>query len=319
MTELLHGSTFSGIEGIGLGLERAGIPTVCRVEKDPIAQSVLRRHAPTVPLFDDITKVRSDELPNGIVVLSGGFPCQDLSLAGARRGFRGERSGLFHAFMELARGLTPEWILLENVVGLLSSHKGRDMGTLIGALGDCGYSVAWRVLNARGFGVPQKRRRVFIVGHRGDARRAAAVLLEPESVQGNPRARTPVPTAPGAPRASSRESLPVVAMRMRQGKPGGGKGALISEECALTLATGNDQTVFVPEGRGYAVRRFTPVEQERLQGFPEGWTEFDDTGHALSDGARSKLLGNSVAVPVAEWIGRRLRAVHEGRDPDEVI
>src|SRR4029077_6548273 len=117
----------------------------------------------------------------------GGFPCQDLSVAGARAGFRGERSSLWFEFHRVLSELRPRWALIENVPGLLSSADGRDMATILGGLGELGYGGAYRVLDARWFGVPQRRRRVFIVGCLGDQKRAAQVLAVCESCGGHPQ------------------------------------------------------------------------------------------------------------------------------------
>jgi len=178
-------SLFSGAGGMDLGLHRAGITTTTFCEIDPRARSVLARHWPGVPIVEDVRNVdRTVGTPD---LVHGGFPCQDVSLAGRRRGMAGERSGLWWEFHRILSELRPAWCLIENVVGLLSSNGGRDMGAILGALGDLGYGFAYRVLDARYFGVPQRRRRVFIVGHLGD-RRSAQILLEPEGGEGNPEA-----------------------------------------------------------------------------------------------------------------------------------
>jgi DNA (cytosine-5)-methyltransferase 1 len=176
------GSLFSGIEGIGLGLEQAGHEIVWQCEQDEACRRVLGRHFPTVPCYEDVKEISG--APR-VDVLCGGFPCQDVSVAGRRAGLAGERSGLFFEFMRLVGELAPSWVLIENVPGLLSSGGGRDMGTVLGTLADLGYGWAYRVLDAQFFGVAQRRRRVFIVGCAGDAARAAQVLFEPESCSGD--------------------------------------------------------------------------------------------------------------------------------------
>ena len=184
-------SLFAGVGGFDLALERSGVKVVASVEIDDKARAVLARRFPDSTLFPDVTKVTADELRDaGFVpdrgILTGGFPCQDLSVAGRRAGLAGSRSGLFWEIVRLLDELKPRWFVLENVPGLLSSNDGRDMGIVLGALGELGYGFAYRVLDAQHFGVPQRRRRVFIVGHFGDGGgRAAQVLLEPESVRGD--------------------------------------------------------------------------------------------------------------------------------------
>ena len=183
MSRLSVGSLFSGIGGLDLGLERAGMDVRWQCEIDKAARSVLRRHFPDATLYDDVTTFGGEGEP--VDLICGGFPCQDLSVAGRRAGLAGERSGLFYEFMRIASELAPRWLLIENVPGLLSSNGGRDMGAVLGTLGELGYGWAYRVLDAQYFGVAQRRRRVFIVGCLGDAARAAQVLLEPESCSGD--------------------------------------------------------------------------------------------------------------------------------------
>ncbi len=178
-------SLFDGCHMFGLGARRAGLDCAGTSEIDTHAANVTRYHYPDTPQLGDVRNVGTTDAD----IVIGGFPCQDLSVAGDRRGLAGERSGLFWEIMRIARDNSPRWLLLENVPGLLSSNGGRDMGTVIGALGELGYGVAWRVLDAQYLGVPQRRRRVFIVGCLGDARRAGEVLFEPESVRGNPTPR----------------------------------------------------------------------------------------------------------------------------------
>jgi DNA (cytosine-5)-methyltransferase 1 len=197
MSDGTHASFFSGVGGLDLGLERAGWRTISFSEIDPYASSVLARHWPDVPNLGDITDLasrrRGEQLrqhPGGrdwrhATLWSGGFPCQDLSIAGKRAGLAGARSGLAFAFLDLVEQYRPVAILLENVPGLLSSHRGRDMAALLGRMVELGYGVAYRVLDAQYFGVPQRRRRVFILALRSGpddpdgrvaAERAATVL-----------------------------------------------------------------------------------------------------------------------------------------------
>jgi len=175
-------SLFAGVGGFDLALERAGVPVVAAVEWDKQAAGVLAHRFPNTKLFGDVQEVTGDDLRGaGFVpdsgILTGGFPCQDLSVAGKRAGLAGERSGMFWEITRLVQDLYPKWIILENVPGLLSSNGGRDMGTVLGALADLGYGVGYRVLDAQFFGVPQRRRRVFIVGCLGDDGTAPAKVL----------------------------------------------------------------------------------------------------------------------------------------------
>lgn len=245
-TGLQHVSLFSGVGGIDLAFERAGVPTVAACEIDKAAAGVLADHWPNLPLFDDVKELTGDDLralgcDPARTVLSGGFPCQDLSVAGGRRGMgEGTRSGLFWHIDRILGEFAPAWIVLENVPGLLSSvcicpgdercqdtgrhakpcgafikpknqprqwvdnaphgvkggscsggcisvHGGA-MGAVLGALAERGYGYAYRVLDAQFFGVPQRRRRVVIVGHLGDGAGPVEILFEPEGVRGDPSA-----------------------------------------------------------------------------------------------------------------------------------
>ena len=175
-------SLFAGVGGFDLALQRAGVKVVASVEWDKHAQNILKRHFPESHIFGDIQGVTGEQLiragfepSNGI--LTGGFPCQDLSVAGKRAGLAGKRSGLFWEICRLLDETRTQTVVLENVPGLLSSNQGRDMAVVIGALVERGYRVGWRVLDAQYFGVPQRRRRVFIVGCLGDARRTPEEIL----------------------------------------------------------------------------------------------------------------------------------------------
>ena len=174
-------SLFAGVGGFDLALERSGVQVVASVEIDKNARKILEKQFPNSTILEDVCDVTGKQLfelgfdSNGIIV--GGFPCQDLSVAGKRAGLAGDRSGLFFEITRILEETKAKYFILENVPGLLSSNKGRDMGTVIGTLDDLGYSVAWRVLDAQYFGVPQRRRRVFIVGCLGDDWRTPAEIL----------------------------------------------------------------------------------------------------------------------------------------------
>jgi len=175
-------SLFAGVGGFDLALERAGVKVVASVEWDKKAQEVLRRHFPESTIFGDISGVTGEQLiaagfepRNGII--TGGFPCQDLSVAGKRAGLGGSRSGLFWEICRLLDETRAQNFILENVPGLLNSNNGADMAVVLEALVERGYRVAYRVLDAQHFGVPQRRRRVFIVGCLGDSRGTPEEIL----------------------------------------------------------------------------------------------------------------------------------------------
>jgi len=166
MGVLTHGSLFSGLGGIDLGFDRAGIETKWQVEINPFCREILTQHWPNVRRYEDVKTIRGREIEK-VDIISGGFPCQDVSLCGLRKGLAGERSGLFYEFQRILKETYPQWVVIENVCGLLTSNHGRDFRTVTDALQEIGYGIEWRVLDAQFFGVPQRRRRVFIVGHLG--------------------------------------------------------------------------------------------------------------------------------------------------------
>lgn len=259
-------SLFSGVGGFDLALERHGIPVVASVEIDKRARGVIARHFPNTQLFNDVTEVTGGQLRDaGFIpddgIITGGFPCQDLSVAGRRAGLAGERSGLFWEIARLADELQPRWLILENVPGLLSSQGGRDMGIVLGTLGELGYGFAYRVLDSAYFGLAQRRKRVFIVGCLGDDGRAPGeVLALREGVRGYPAPSRATrqdiardvgegvakPLGTKRRHALDNETYAPVLLTMREGKDGGGKGPLVSVDQSLTLATGNGQVLIRP-------------------------------------------------------------------------
>lgn len=182
-------SLFAGVGGFDLAMQRKGVKVVASVEIDSKCNEVLAKHFPEATQFTDITTVKGEDLINAgftpsTGIITGGFPCQDLSVAGKRAGLAGERSGLFWEIARLVEETQTEYFVIENVPGLLSSNKGRDFGVVIGTMADLGYSLGWRVLDAQHFGVPQRRRRVFIVGKRTpDGTSVAEILFKSDSLR----------------------------------------------------------------------------------------------------------------------------------------
>lgn len=343
---LTAGSLFTGIGGFDLGFQRAGVRTSWMCERDAACQSVLRKHWPGVQIYDDVRSVGRDAEP--IDILMGGFPCQDVSIAGRRAGLAGERSGLWFEFHRILGELAPQWVVIENVPGLLSSNGGRDFAAILRGLVELGYGVVWRILDSQHFGVPQRRRRVYLVGHLGTGR-AAQVLFERESGAGN--------SEPGGPARQAVTASPegiagTVSSKWAKGSGGpagdeaynlivfdwqaGGDTMSASDRLSPSLVVGRTLAVTSPpsvsvdfrhstldgvtptlqaKGQGgYSLnmlpgvlhptdprpRRLTPLECERLQAFPDGWTA------GQSDSARYRQMGNAVTVSVAEWIARRI-------------
>jgi len=283
---------------------------------------------------NDVCEVGRHNLPL-CDVLVGGFPCQDLSVAGKRAGLPGERSGLFFEFVRVASELRPAWLVLENVPGLLSSNEGRDFAIVQLSLEDAGYSCAWRILDSQWFGVAQRRRRLFIVGH-SNPRCAGAVLFEPEGGAGD----SPAVRKTGADIAhalnartggvSGKENQETIIIdsfnqtagfgrsqtlsQGESGRPlvayalnahGGACGRINGESETFVTHTLSHEGFDASEdgtGRGTPLVG-SPPDPRRVRevaGLPRGM-----------DGRRYKQLGNAVTVPVIEWIGRRIIEVQE--------
>lgn len=295
-------SFFAGIGGFDLGFERAGLETVWQCEINDFCLDILEQHWPHVERVRDIREVEPHEIPSADVWV-GGFPCQDVSLArmGPRAGLAGNQSGLFYAFAELIESCRPETVVIENVAALLSSNQGRDFGIVIRSLAELGYGLAWRVIDSRYFGIPQSRSRVFIVGHLGSAASAGAILFESECGDRDFEAS----------RSNGQKSVSPFKIRAGDSRIGYVKKlahCLYAESARHTGTDWSRNYVSYPHG---AVRRLTPLETERLQGFPDDWTIPKQRRQDLDalDSARYHACGNAVSVPVAEWLGHRIRDV----------
>ena len=180
-------SAFSGIEAASVAFNLLGIETVGLSEIEPFPCALLKHHYPGIKNYGDITRQKEWELPDGIEFAAGGPPCQSFSVSGLRKGLADPRGNLTLEYLAFIERASPRWVLLENVPGILSSNGGRDFGAILGALAELGYGFAYATLDAQNFGVPQRRRRVFIVGHSGGCwQRPAAVLFNQESVFRNP-------------------------------------------------------------------------------------------------------------------------------------
>ena len=240
------GSLFSGIGGFDLGFERAGMEIVWQCEVDKKCQSVLRRHWPEVTVYDDVRDIGTGA--EAVDVICGGFPCQDVSVAGRRAGLAGERSGLWFEFHRVLQCLRPQWVVVENVPGLLSSNRGRDFATVIQGLVQLGYGVCWRVLDSQYFGVAQRRRRVFVVGHLGDGR-AAQVLFEREGLRGYPPSRG----------KAREDATPILEAGARTGSGGSGRnggGIGAAGDPMFTLQAAHQHAVAPPlTGNGVGAGR----------------------------------------------------------------
>ena len=336
-----YGSVCSGIEAATAAWHPLGWDAAFFSEIENFPRAVLEHHYPEVPLHGDFTTIGADDY-GSIDILVGGTPCQSFSIAGLRKGMDDDRGNLALEFLKLAQRKSPTWLVWENVPGVLSSNGGRDFGAFLGGLVELGYGFAYRVLDAQYFGVAQRRRRVFVVGYLGDWRRAAAVLFERESLSGHPapRRETREEVAACLTRGVGQrydfetETLPIAFGAQNSAK----QGDSVSKHVTPTLdksktpavAFAQNQTGEVREGQVFntlntnsnasgrntpllrdsmTVRRLTPIECERLQGFPDNYTQIPWRNKAAEDcpdGPRYKALGNSMAVPVMKWIGSRI-------------
>lgn len=383
----------------GLDMQCIGVSDI-----DAFPSAVLAHHYPEVPNHGDLNAFREWNV-QPFDLLVGGTPCQAFSVAGLRKGLDDPRGNLTLTYLALAARYRPRWILWENVPGVISDKTGAFASFLAG-LGELGYGFAYRILNAQYFGVPQRRRRVFVVGCLGGWPSAAAVLFEPASLcrdittrgkagkdatvsptlraggnrtggdrppgtdvdtadsliisrpilaNYNPQDPTMVTYVTGFNARQDPDSWPdrpgpldtdggtqavfTLAIRGRGDShdletrqdgiantiltPNGGRGGigvgavafaensrqeLREMDVAGSLKTGGGKPgqSYPAIRQGLAVRRLTPKECERLQGFPDDYTAIDYRGKPAADGPRYKALGNSMAVPVMRWIGSRL-------------
>ena len=285
-------SVCSGIEAASVAWGPLGWQPWAFAEVDAFPSAVLAHHYPTTPNLGDMSKFQ--EWPDADVdVLVGGTPCQSFSVAGLRKGLDDPRGGLLFAYLAVAGRYRPRWLVWENVPGVLSIDGGRAFGTLLGGLAELGYGFAYRVLDARYFGVPQRRRRVFVVGCLGNARRAAAVLFERASLS-------------GIPAAASVDSIEDRAWWAGEAR------VLNCIDAGYGRKWGSNQwyaRVHVIIGVDGRPRRATVLEVERCFGFPDDYTLIPYRGKPAVDGPRYKALGNSFAVNVVRWIGRRIHEV----------
>ena len=321
-----YGSLCSGIEAATVAWHSLGWQPQFFSDIEKFPNAVLKHHYPNVPNYGDMTNF-GDWPDESINLLVGGTPCQSFSVAGLRGGLDDPRGNLALTYLAIAERYAPRWLLWENVPGVLSSRGGRDFGSFLGALGKLGYGFAYRVLDAQFFGVAQRRRRVFVVGYLGDWRRAAAVLFERESrrrdtapsrEKGQEAAKT-ITAGVGQRYDFESENFPIAIAENiigRQPQNGGrcfqqntrDEVRYISEDGqvtgALSANSGMKQTNYIHQDT--SARRLTPKECERLQGFPDGYTDIYDK---TPDTPRYKALGNSMAVPVMRWIGYRVNKV----------
>ena len=337
-------SLFAGIGGFDLGFEQAGHKCVAQVEWDKSAAGVLKYRFPGIPVFSDITKLSADDLPD-CEIITYGFPCQDLSLAGTRKGLDGKRSGLFYEATRLirelrAKGCRLRFAVAENVGGLFSADDGVAFARCIRELLNCGSSeTGWRLLDSQYFGVAQRRKRVFIVSDFA-GRSADEILSISESLPRHPAPsreagqETAGDVEAGIGKHSKWPAQVAGTLDAHYGYKWGLEDQhVFGQNCSRFVQGGgglNGQDAYtgrilaaedVTTHKSYA-RRLTPIECERLQGFPDDWTElktevalrsnlWTSTGKLTkqADGPRYTQLGNAVTVNVANWLGRQIAKI----------
>lgn len=298
-------SLFSGIEAASCAWEDLNLSPILFSEIDPYPASVLKYHYPSIPNVGDITKVDWSEYSNKIDLIVGGSPCQSFSYAGKREGLNGE-SRLMFEYIRAIQEVRPKWLIWENVPGVLSSGKGNDFRFLLNSLAELGYSLAWRILDSQYFGVPQQRRRVFVVGCIGSGGGPAEVLFEREILQrsiseGEP-IREKIARRNGKSNKKSNKIKTVFCRASSAAK------AECYENLSPTLTAHSG--VVAPFISFNPPRHLMPIECERIQGFPDNWTNVPGpNGKLLSNTRRYKMIGNSMAVPVMRWIGKRILMV----------
>lgn len=277
---------FAGIGGVERGLAASDHETLLLCENEPAAMAVLSHRFAGIDLHDDVRTLEA--LPDETTLVVAGFPCQDLSQAGSTKGLAGSRSGLVGEVFRLIEAHRTPWLLLENVPFMLQLGRGEAMNVITERLEDLGYRWAYRVVNSRAFGLPQRRRRIYLV---------ASLEGDPRHVLFADEAGTQVePVLNGHQVACG--------FYWTEGKRGLGWAvdAVPTLKGGSSIGIPSPPAIWMPDGR-----MVTPDirDAERLQGFPAGWTSAAET--VAKKGARWKLVGNAVSVPTAAWIGKRLR------------
>ena len=294
-------SVCSGIEAVSVAWKPLGFMPVGFAEIEKFPCELLKQKYPAVKNYGDITQYEKWNAGQ-FDILAGGTPCQSFSIAGKRGGTADERGALMYAYLGIVETYRPRWIIWENVPGVLSSNSGYDFTSFLAGLEECGYGWAYRVFDALYFGVPQRRRRVFVIGHldnRTDL--AAKVLFEPESMCGD--------IAAGS--ETQKETTAAIGKGVNYFRRGGNfKYHKDKKAATLRNSAASDCFDLVLAREKKYIRRLTPLECERLQGFPDNYTQIEWRGKPTEqcpDSLRYKAIGNSMAVPVMRWIGERIK------------
>lgn len=298
---------FSGIGGFHLGMEMAGHECVGACEIDKYKNIIYQKRFPKTRIWKDARTIVTAELPD-FEVLCAGFPCQAFSIAGKRRGFEDTRGTIFFEITRIAKEKRPRILLLENVKGLLSHCKGKTYRIIRDTLDEMGYTVEWQLLNSKYF-VPQNRERIIIIGHlRGESSREIfpvgetnEMVTRDESKKGKQFSHIAncidANYYKGTDKHGQRTMIAIPVLTPdRMKKRQNGRRFKIDGDPMFTLTTQDIHGIF----NGHRVRRLTPLECERLQGFSDGWTE------DVSDTRRYRGTGDAVTVDVVNYVGEML-------------
>tara|TARA_R100000664_G_C2729159_1_gene120195 strand:- start:132 stop:1142 length:1011 start_codon:yes stop_codon:yes gene_type:complete len=325
-----HLDLFSGIGGFSLGLKQSGIDPdwIGFSDIDTYANKVFKRRFPNAKELGSITTIQPDKLPK-IDLITFGFPCQDLSIAGKRGGLAANRSSLFFEAIKIIQHKKPKYFIFENVKGIFSSNGGKDFDIVLRSIADIGYDGQWELCNTRWY-LPQNRERVYFVGHiRGESRPKVFPLGENDSeikddgerkklnqiatigedseatrVYDTTCART-IKNGGGMGAKTGLYKVKSAALRGRDNNPSGNL-EIRNDDVANCIIKGSNSSLVTYDydkkelNQKTSIRRLTPTECERLQGFPDGWTD------EQSDTQRYKQLGNAVSVPVVKAVMERL-------------
>jgi len=310
-------SVCSGIEAATVAWEPLGFKPVGFAEIEPFPCELLKQKYPNVKNYGDITQYEKWNIGQ-FDILVGGTPCQAFSIAGKRGGTNDIRGQLMYSYLDIVGKYKPQWVIWENVPGVLSSGKGLDFASFLAGLEECGYGWAYRVLDAQYFGVPQRRRRVFVIGHSDNrADLAAKVLFEQEKPrtsfeEGEGKKKEITGTLTAGFEARDFDCDTILNNQFAVESYTQSSFAQYKEGIGTLRASGGDfgggSETIIKEGRN--IRRLTPLECERLQGFPDNYTQIEWNGKPKDqcpDSHRYKAIGNSMAVPIMRWIGERIK------------
>ena len=319
-------SLFSGIGGFEYGIQQSNkakqLECIGYSEIDKYAKNVYEKHYPNHPRLGDATEIKTENLPT-FDLLVGGFPCQAFSVAGKRRGFDDTRGTLFFEIARILKEKKPRYFLLENVKNLLSHDKGRTFQEMLRILSELGYDVLWEIFNSKDYGVPQNRERIYIKGFLREKCGQEILSISKFCTENNNRLIT-VKTN----KSQGRRIYSVDGVSSTLGANGGGQGgktglyqidekrsipctlegnffALNTSPRWMPLKKKIDNYIFEENEDGdfeYKIRRLTPIECERLQGFPDEWTRYGSDGTEMSDTQRYKMCGNAVTTTVVQHI-----------------